>query len=175
MLLFGLLGVQIPPRPGTGQLCPSQAELCSPQLWVRAAGMAGGTWGESLPLPAPCLLPCLPGTPDSPRQALLRGLPQVLRCPCPLPGRRAPSSAAGGGSPGFTPLQPIAGGGPGQARVRTPPRRQAETPASPQGLLPLSSGGRQGAAGGVCPGSGVPGRGLQAQPSWLQPPHTSGQ
>lgn len=146
MLLFGLLGVQIPPRPGTGQLCPSQAELCSPQLWVRAAGMVGGTWGETLPLPAPCLLPCLPGTPNSPCWVLLRGSHTGAVLPLPPAQPEGPIQYHGGVSPWFT---PPAAHCQRESGVGAPPQWWAETPASPRGLLPPSSGGWQGSSGAV--------------------------
>lgn len=51
------LGMQSPPCPGMGQLCPSQVEM----------GAGYGQWGwGSLPLPAPA--PCPPGAPKSSRQ-----------------------------------------------------------------------------------------------------------
>lgn len=77
ILLLGFLGMQSPPCPGTGQLCPSQVEM----------GAGYGQWGwGSLLLPAPA--PCPPGTPKSSRQPHSR-VPQggcAAPALCPAPG-----------------------------------------------------------------------------------------
>lgn len=78
ILLLGFLGMQSPPYPGTGQLCPSQVEM----------GAGYGQWGwGSLPLPASAsTLPTW--HPQILLPAPLQGIPKVLCCPWPLPSSR---------------------------------------------------------------------------------------
>lgn len=78
ILLLGFLGMQSPPCPGTGQLCPSQVEM----------GAGYGQWGwGSLPLPASAsTLPTWHPQILSP--APLQGVPRGSAAPalCPAPG-----------------------------------------------------------------------------------------
>lgn len=149
MLLFGLLGVQIPPCPGTGQLCPSQAELCSPQLRVRAAGMVGGHMGRD-PAPARTLSTALPAALPAwhPQLPSLGPTPGVSHgccaAPAPCPAR-GPHPVPWGVSPRFTPpSSPLPEGVPGWAHPLSGGQRPQPVPGV---CFPLPWGAWQGAVG----------------------------